>query len=186
MFLFMDESFTLINKYGFFYSSCEVLCLSSHCAKIIYTIVMTCDIKNIHKLGEGDFKFSLNLSLNFLADSTMYSSWHCTMSHIYLHITPLFCVIVYLSLGPPGSYWWYCLLWCIHACNVCCEYSWNFHWALSCKLLSFTYVVFLIFVCFVAVNGVLFVLAFDFQPAKSPNWITVLLKGLSYLFLFLL
>ena len=39
------------------------------------------------------------LSPMVLADSTMYSSSHSNLFHLHLYITPLFCVMLFLSLG---------------------------------------------------------------------------------------
>ena len=47
-------------KCGFFDSSSKVLCLSSHYAKIVYTGMMTCDVRmliNWKRSFEGFFKF---------------------------------------------------------------------------------------------------------------------------------
>ena len=41
-------------------------------------------------IGEGAFWCSLNLSANALADSSIYSSSHSTLSHLYLYMTPHF------------------------------------------------------------------------------------------------
>ena len=50
-------------------------------------------------MGEGVLRCSLNLSAKFLADSLMYSSSHSTLLHLYLYMTPLFFMMVSLSLG---------------------------------------------------------------------------------------
>ena len=50
-------------------------------------------------MRERALRCSFNLSLNFLADSPIYSLSQSTLAHLYLHITQLFCVMMSLSLG---------------------------------------------------------------------------------------
>ena len=50
-------------------------------------------------IWEGAFWCSLNLSPNVLEDSPIYSSSHSTLSHLYLHMTPLFFWIGSWSFG---------------------------------------------------------------------------------------
>ena len=42
------------------------------------------------KDGEGAMRCSLNLSSKVLADSSMYSSSHFSLSHLYMYIAQLF------------------------------------------------------------------------------------------------
>ena len=51
--------------------------------------------------------------------------------------TPLFCVMVSLSLGPPGGSWWLCLLWYKPVSHAYWKCSWHCHWSLLCMKLPY-------------------------------------------------
>ena len=55
-------------------------------------------------MGEGSFRYSLNLCPKILADSPMFSSSNSSLLHLYQYITPLFCLIVSLSLGATRMF----------------------------------------------------------------------------------
>ena len=48
-------------------------------------------------MGEAAYRYSLNLFPKVLADSPMYSSFHSNLLHLYLYITPVFCLILSIS-----------------------------------------------------------------------------------------
>ena len=55
---------------------------------------------------------SLNLSPNVLADSPMYSSSHSMLVHLYLYISPLFCVLTVFLFALLYFVYWSAFLCC--------------------------------------------------------------------------
>ena len=109
-------------EYSFFYSSSEVLCFPSQYAKIVYTSVMAFDVWMLIIWRRGFYVFFKSFSYVH-ADWPIYSSSHSILSHLFLCITPFFCVIVSLSWGPLRGSWWYCLLWNKLVSHVYCKCS---------------------------------------------------------------
>ena len=96
-FLFRDGLLTLIYIASFislmrFWSS--FLTILKFSSVVVLPVVLKWSY-----IGEGHFRCSLNLSLNVLEDSAMYSSLHSTLSHLNLYMMPLFMVVGSLSLG---------------------------------------------------------------------------------------
>ena len=87
MFLFRVGSFTLKNI-------ASLLVLIGFCVSLL-TIFIN---------WRRGFKVFLKISLNVLVGMPKYSLSHSILQHLYPYITPLFCVIVSLSLGDTWRF----------------------------------------------------------------------------------
>ena len=88
MFLFRDGLLTLIYRASFmvlmrFWSSLPTMVKLSMLTLWPNLFEWSC-------IEEGAFSLSVNLSANVLPDSSMYSSSHSTLLHLYMCMTPLF------------------------------------------------------------------------------------------------
>ena len=85
--------------YGLLDGPGEVVWFSTHTGEIIQLGLMTCDAGMIINGGRHPQMFLKSFPKG-LCRPPMYPSSHPTLSHLYLKMTPLFCVMGVLFLGP--------------------------------------------------------------------------------------
>ena len=88
----------LLIVHGLLYGPGEGMWLPTHYRETDQFSMMFWGI-GIVRNREGVLRCSFNLSLKVLEDSPIYSSLHFILSHLYLCINPLFCMMLSLALG---------------------------------------------------------------------------------------
>ena len=73
------------------------LCASHHTVLKLSTLVLWLVMLAWSQIGEGAMMCSLRLSPNVFANTLRCSSSYSILSHLYLYITPLLCVILSMS-----------------------------------------------------------------------------------------
>ena len=100
-FLFKEKSFVLKNMASLMFL---VVPCPSLWTMLKQSGLIGCPVELVSWLLEdGALRCSLSLSPNALPVSPMNSSGQLLCGHLYLYITPLFCSLVSLSLGPASN-----------------------------------------------------------------------------------
>ena len=125
--------------------------------------MVTCNVGMVTDGGRVPLNMLLVLSQKVLADFHMYSSLHFNMSHLYLYFTPLFYVMLFLFLRVTRRF-----LMVLSPLKI----DLDFHFIRNLLKLLLRPFLWLplygyLYGCW-CVCGLVFMVAFDFDPSKDP------------------